>query len=76
MHYVRGSIDRYPLLGFLRNAREAGVDKVVVGSDCHRTEHLGVNTAKAARRLKEAGYDYLCIFEGRRNRRVSLSEVV
>ncbi len=71
-----GIKDVYPILGFLRVAREAGVDKVVVGSDCHRTEHLGVNTAKAARRLKEAGYDHLCIFEDRRNRRVSLSDVM
>jgi histidinol-phosphatase (PHP family) len=68
--------DVYPILGFLRAARETGVDKVVVGSDCHRVEDLGVNTYKSLRRLKEAGYDYLCVFKNRKNRKVSLSEVV
>jgi histidinol-phosphatase (PHP family) len=66
-----GIKDVYPILGFLRVARKAGVDKVVMGSDCHRVEDLGVNTIKAARRLKEAGYTYFCIFEDRKNSRFS-----
>ena len=68
--------DVYPILGFLRAAKGVGVDNVVVGSDCHRVEDLGVNTYKSAERLRDAGYDFLCIFENRRNRRVSLSEVI
>ena len=71
-----GIRDVYPILGFLRAAREAGVDKVVVGSDCHTVDGLGVNTVKAVERLREAGYDHLCVYERRRNRKISLSEVV
>jgi histidinol-phosphatase (PHP family) len=68
--------DVYPVKGFLRAAREAGVEKVTVGSDCHRIEDLGLNTLRAAGRLREEGYDYICVFEGRRNRKISLSDVV
>ena len=68
--------DVYPVKGFLRAAREAGVEKVTVGSDCHRTGDLGLNTLRAAERLREEGYDYICVFKGRRNRKISLSDVV
>jgi histidinol-phosphatase (PHP family) len=67
--------DVYPILGFLKAAREAGVEKVVVGSDCHTIEGLGVNTVKAVDRLREAGFGHLCVFEGRRNRKISLSDI-
>ncbi len=71
-----GIRDVYPIGGFLEAANKAGVEKVTVGSDCHSWESLGKNTLKAVRRLEEAGYDYLCVFEGRRNRKISLSDVV
>ena len=71
-----GIRDVYPILGFLKAAREAGVEKVVVGSDCHTIEGLGVNTIKAVDRLREAGYDHLCVFEGRRSRKIGLLDVV
>ena len=65
----------YPVNGFLKAAREVGVDNVTVGSDSHSVDALGVNTLMAVQRLEEAGYDHICIFEGRKNRRVSISEV-
>lgn len=68
--------DVYPIRGFMEAVREAGVDKVVVGSDSHSVEGLGVDTLKAVERLKEAGYNHLCVFEERRNRKVDLAEVV
>ena len=71
-----GIRDVYPIKGFLETANKAGVEKVTIGSDCHSWESLGKNTLKAARRLEEAGYDHLCVFEGRRNRKIDLSEVV
>ncbi len=74
--YRHGIGDHYPIKGFLRAAREAGIDTVVVGSDCHTVGDLGRNTLKAAHRLKREGLDYVCVFEGRKNRRVSLSEVI
>ena len=30
----------------------------------------------AGETLEEAGYDHICVFEGRRNRRVSIEEVL
>ncbi len=74
--WKHGIRDVYPIKGFLETANKAGVVKVTIGSDCHSWESLGKNTLKAVRRLEEAGYDYLCVFEGRRNRKISLSDVV
>ncbi len=66
----------YPLKEFLVAAREAGVDKVTVGSDSHTVEGLGENTLEAVKRLREAGYKYLCVFEERRNRKIDLSKIL
>jgi histidinol-phosphatase (PHP family) len=73
--YRHGIDDVYPIRGFLKAAREAGVDRVTVGSDCHSVEDLGFNTVMALRRLKEAGYKHLCVYEDRKNRRVDLENV-
>jgi histidinol-phosphatase (PHP family) len=70
-----GIKDVYPIRGFMEAVREAGIDKVAVGSDCHRVHDLGVNTVKAVRRLEEVGYSHLCVFEGRRNRKISLADL-
>ncbi len=74
--YRHGIGDLYPIKGFMRAAREAGIDIAVVGSDCHTVGDLGRNTLGAARRLQKEGYDHICVFEGRKSRRVSLSEVI
>jgi histidinol-phosphatase (PHP family) len=74
--YRHGIGDHYPIKGFLRAAREVGIDTVVVGSDCHTVGDLGRNTLTAAHRLQREGFDYVCVFEGRKSRRVSLSEVI
>ena len=68
--------DVYPIQGFLEAAREAGVDRVTVGSGCHSVDDLGLNTQKALSRLKGAGYRHLCVYERRRNRKVSLADVI
>jgi len=73
--YRHGIGDCYPTLGFLRAVREAGVWAVTVGSDSHTVEDLGMRLEEAVRRLEEAGYSHLCVYEGRRNRKVSLAEV-
>ena len=74
--YRHGIGDHYPIKGFMQAAREAGVDTAVVGSDCHTVGDLGRNTLRAAHRLKREGFDHICVFEGRKSRRVSLSEVI
>jgi len=74
--YRHGIGDLYPIKGFMRAAREAGIETAVVGSDCHTVGDLGRNTLGAAHRLKREGFDHICVFEGRKSRRVSLSEVI
>jgi histidinol-phosphatase (PHP family) len=74
--YRHGIGDLYPIKGFMAAAREAGIETVTVGSDCHTVGDLGRNTLGAARRLQREGYDHICVFEGRKSRRVSLSEVI
>ncbi|MGD2201110.1 MAG: histidinol-phosphatase [Candidatus Bathyarchaeota archaeon] len=68
--------DVYPVKGFLRAAREAGVDKVTLGSDSHRVGGLGLNTLRGARRLLDAGFDYIYTFKGRKNSRTRLTEIM
>jgi histidinol-phosphatase (PHP family) len=68
--------DVYPIRGLLEAANKAGVEKVTIGSDCHSIEDLGFNTLRAVRRLEEAGYSHVCVFEKRRNRKVSLTDVI
>ncbi len=74
--YRHGIGDLYPIKGFMRAAREAGIETAVVGSDCHTVGDLGRNTLGAAHRLKREGFDHICVFVGRKSRRVSLSEVI
>jgi histidinol-phosphatase (PHP family) len=74
--YRHGIGDLFPIKGFIQAAREAGVETVTVGSDCHTVGDLGRNTLRAANRLKREGFEYICVFEGRKSRRVSLSEVI
>jgi histidinol-phosphatase (PHP family) len=74
--YRHGIGDLYPIKGFLQAAREVGIDTTVVGSDCHTVGDLGRNTMRAAQRLKKEGYTHISVFEGRKSRRISLSEVM
>ena len=74
--YRHGIGDFYPIKGFMNAAREAGIDIAVVGSDCHTVRDLGRNTLRAAQRLKREGYTHISVFEGRKSRRVPLSEVM
>lgn len=46
-----------------------------VGSDIHAGKDLGMNTVRAIRLVEAAGYSHLCVYEGRRNRRVDIAEV-
>ena len=73
--YRHGIEDCYPVLGFLRAMREAGVEVVTIGSDSHTISDLGVKLDKAVRRLEEAGYSHIYVYEGRKNRRLNINEV-
>ena len=70
--YRHGVNDCYPILGMMRAFNKAGIETVTVGSDSHKVEQLGLDLDKAVKTLQEAGYSYLCVFEGRKSHRVRL----
>lgn len=74
--YRHGIGDHYPIKGFMQAAREVGIETAVVGSDCHTVGDLGRNTLRATHRLKREGFDHISVFEGRKSRKVSISEVI
>jgi histidinol-phosphatase (PHP family) len=74
--FRHGIKDVYPIKGFMAVARKAGIETVTVGSDSHSVADLGRNTIRAARRLQKDGYTYICVFKGRKSRRVKLTEVI
>ena len=57
--------ESYPSTPFLRILNRYGVP-VTFGSDSHRPEHVGRHFERAYRVLKEAGYDSVAYFEGRK----------
>ena len=73
--YRHGIDDCYPTLDLLKAVKEEGIETVTIGSDSHSVEQLGMRLDDAIRRLEEAGYSHICSFEGRRNRRLSLTEL-
>ena len=54
----------------------AGVSVVTVGSDSHVVDDLCVFFDKAVQRLENTGYDYYCVFEKRRSRKLYLKDVI
>lgn len=54
----------YPSQAFLRICRQKGVP-IVLASDAHKLEEVGLNIKQAARWAGECGYTEVCTFEGR-----------
>ncbi len=57
--------EAYPAMAILRAARERDIP-VIVTADAHRPAHLSRDFDRAARCLREAGYDSVVRFQGRR----------
>ncbi|MFC1651159.1 histidinol-phosphatase HisJ family protein [Candidatus Latescibacterota bacterium] len=57
--------EAYPSTEFIKILNSHDVP-VTIGSDSHRPEHIGRHFDKAASVLKEAGYDRVAYFEGRK----------
>jgi len=73
--YRHGIRDCYPVLDFMKIVQEAGVDAVTIGSDTHTIEGLGFRLEEAIKRLEAVGYSYVCIYERRKSKKISLSDV-
>ncbi len=63
--YDNPAKEAYPSTSFLTVLNQYEVP-VTVGSDSHRPEHIGRHFKKAYKVLKEAGYDSVAYFEGRK----------
>lgn len=61
----------YPSAAFLDACRRRGVP-ATTGSDAHRAEEVGMDLGRAAAALREAGYDSVLVFRGRRPEEVAL----
>ncbi|MFZ5647242.1 MAG: histidinol-phosphatase HisJ family protein [Bacillota bacterium] len=61
----------YPSLEFLRLCRLEGVP-ASTGSDAHAPELVGANFSEAVELLKEAGYDEVAMFSGRRRKMMKI----
>lgn len=57
--------EAYPALAILRAARARNIP-VIITADAHRPAHLSRDFDRAARCLREAGYDSVVRFQGRR----------
>lgn len=54
-----------PCIEILKRYRELGGEIITIGSDAHSPEHIAYAFDKAYTVLKECGFRYYCIFQGR-----------
>lgn len=54
-----------PCVDILKRYRELGGEIITVGSDAHSPEYIAHEFEKAGEILKECGFKYYCIFQGR-----------
>lgn len=65
-NWYKGLPEPSPSADILRLCREAGVEVVTIGSDCHRPADLGKGIARAVALAQKVGFEYLSLFEARR----------
>jgi len=58
--------DSYPSKEFLALSKEKGLEKVTIGSDAHKVEHIGENLDKVVEKLKSVGYEKIVKFKNRK----------
>ncbi|MBR5421596.1 MAG: histidinol-phosphatase HisJ family protein [Lachnospiraceae bacterium] len=63
--YAYGMGGPHPRLEILKRYRELGGEIITIGSDAHDTEHMGQYFNEVTELLKEAGFEYYCVFENR-----------
>ncbi len=61
-----GMHDFHPCMDILKRYRELGGEIITVGSDSHDGKNIAAHFARAAEVLGECGFQYYCVFEGRR----------
>ena len=70
---LRQEYDRtFPDLGLVRLYRQLGGEILTLGSDAHRIEDIGSGLQAGAELAKQAGFDYMTVFTGRKPEFVKL----
>ena len=70
-----GSGTFFPVKDFVREARQAGVKTITVGSDTHVPETLGFNIPEALDLLEKSGFGEVSVFRGRKRAGVLLEDL-
>lgn len=65
----------YPSPDILQLARDAGVDYVTLGSDCHSPEDIGADLDKCVELAENAGFGSIVVFEDRHRREIPLERL-
>ena len=73
--YRRGLGSPYPSRDILRQARQAGIEDVTLGSDCHRPEDVGAGLKGCLDLAAEAGFETVAVFKARLRRRIAIGDV-
>ena len=63
--YAYGMGGPHPSFDILKRYRELGGEIITIGSDAHDCEHMAQHFDDMAALLKEAGFEYYCVFENR-----------
>jgi histidinol-phosphatase (PHP family) len=65
----------YPSPDILEAARGSGISAVTPGSDCHLPEDVGFGIGECLEIARDAGFDSVVVFEGRRPMSIAIEEL-
>jgi histidinol-phosphatase (PHP family) len=74
--YRKGLPWPFPGPGILDLAREAGVEDITPGSDCHRPEEAGYKITECLETGRKCGYERIAVFAGRRKSHVPIDDLL
>lgn len=66
----------YPSPDILKSARDAGVSELTFGSDCHRPEDIAGHVDRCIAVARDAGYQAVTVFRGRKASAIPLQELM
>ncbi|MEM2083779.1 MAG: histidinol-phosphatase [Nitrososphaerota archaeon] len=74
--YRHGLNDSFPKLEFLKFCFKKGLRKITIGSDAHSPEYLTIFLEKGIEKIKNVGYNEICIFNKRKPSWVPIESIV
>jgi len=74
--YRHGLNDSFPKLEFLKFCFKKGLRKITIGSDAHSPEYLAFYLDKGIEKIKNVGYNEICIFNKREPSWVSIEKII